>query len=62
MNKKQLICMWVGIAAIVFFTFMLLEHSHEISDLVGWIIFMFLIALVTIGLIITLKDKKQKGD
>jgi anaerobic C4-dicarboxylate transporter len=54
--------MWCGIAAIVFVTFMLLEHSYEISDLVGWMITIFLIALVTIGLIITLKGKKQKGD
>jgi len=62
MNKKQLICMWCGIAAIVFFTLLVLEKSSDISDLVGWMIIIFLIALVTIGLIITLKDKKQKDD
>jgi len=64
MNKKQLICMWVGIVAIVFFSFLLLERLYSLKwfDVVGFMIIFFLIILVTIGLIITLKDKKQKDD
>ena len=64
MNKKQLICMWFGIVAIVFFSFLLLERLYSLKwfDVVGFMIIFFLIILVTIGLIITLKDKKQKDD
>jgi len=56
MNKKQLICMWCGIVAIVFFTLLFYPNLYR-GDLQEWLQRIFLIALVTGGLIYTFKNK-----
>jgi hypothetical protein len=68
MNKKQLISMWCGIAAITLAGLYRVGHltdtqSLEIRDynvLLDFILCVFLISLVTGGLILTFKDEKGK--
>jgi hypothetical protein len=73
MNKKQLISMWCGIAAIVLVG---LSQVGHLTDLAGggrrgdpvvayggfldFVVYAFLISLVTAGLILTFKDKNPK--
>ena len=59
MNKKQLVVMWIGIAVIVWAGFQESVHYTKGSAFLLWT---FLIALVTGGLIVTFKDKKPKDD
>ncbi len=59
MNKKQVVCMWCGIVVIVFVAFVK-EVVHYTFNLAAFCVWVFLIALVTAGLIITFKDKKGK--
>jgi hypothetical protein len=59
MNKKQLIVMWIGIGAIVLAGFQEMAHYKGGSTFILWT---FLIALVTGGLIVTFKDKKPKDE
>ena len=73
MNQKQLVCMWSGIAVIVVtglfpfvskpnrrleIGFMLDDYKYLQSNLI--IITWVLTVLVTIGLVITYKDRKDK--
>ena len=55
MNKKQLVCMWLGIAGIVFFGFLAASGDRDVAA-----IFICLVVLITGGLIYTFKDRKHK--
>ena len=67
MNKKQLNIMWLGIAAVVGFAILaLLERQNRDTALAVDCVLIFLavetiIIVVTIGLIVTLADRKSKG-
>jgi len=61
MNKKQLICMWCGIVLIVFFTLLFYPNLYR-GDLQEWLQRIFLIVLVTGGLIYTFKNKHGVKD
>lgn len=56
MNKKQLICMWCGILAIVFFGFATIVYGPDYANFCVWV---FLLTLITGALILTFKDKKR---
>ena len=58
MNRNQLISMWCGIAAIVFIGLPTVGGRVRYSAFFLWV---FLVALVTGGLIYTLKDQKTKN-
>jgi len=64
MNKKQTICMWLGIVAILCITFPtavdLLEGWTHARQATGVVFCVFCIAVVTAGLIVTFRDKKAK--
>lgn len=62
MNRKQLICMWFGIAAIVWVGLLTtpLVSAYGDVDWDGFLLWTILISLVTSGLIITFKDKAKK--
>jgi len=57
MNWKQLICMWCGIAAIIFFG-LIAVNSYRDRDEAA--ICICLVVLITGGLIYTFKDTKHK--
>ena len=63
MNKKQKICMWLGIIAAclsnLVFLFFSIGTTIHFSNFCRWSIWIFGIALITGGLIITLKDKND---
>ncbi len=60
MNWKQLVCMWLGIAAFVLSGIEYM-YSYSFSTRFDDLLFIyFLVALVTGGLILTFKDKKPK--
>jgi len=64
MNKKQLVCMWCGIAVFVFVGLITVEssswHSFEWKDYAPLLIIYWpSVAVVTGGLIWTFKDKKR---
>ena len=56
MNKKQLVCMWLGIAAVVFCAFVTVMDPYR-PDYVYFGVCVFLVALVIGGLILAFKDK-----
>ncbi len=58
MNKKQLICMWCGILSIVFFGFFTILEPYR-PDYANFCVWVFLVTLITGGLILTFKDKKR---
>ena len=61
MNWKQLICMWCGIAAICGLGWLALYVEHfAYMGYKGFFFRAFFVALVTAGLIYTLKDKSPK--
>ena len=59
MNKKQLILMWCGILAIVFFAFLELLEPYR-SNYANFGVLLLSIVLITGGLFVTLKGKKDK--
>lgn len=59
MNKKQLVVMWIGIAVIVWAGF---QESINYTGGSTFLLRTFLIGLVTVGLIVTFKDKKPKDE
>ena len=62
MNKKQLIFMWLGIAAIIFCAFVTIVDTYR-PDYANFGVWVFLVTLVTSGLIYTFRDKKgQEGE
>jgi hypothetical protein len=56
MNKKQFITMWCGIAAIVLAGLTVIEY-YGLVCFYGFSVWVFIVALVTGGLIYTLRDK-----
>ncbi|MHC4571830.1 MAG: hypothetical protein ACYS0C_07125 [Planctomycetota bacterium] len=63
MNKRQLVCMWLGIVAIVGLGLLAQYVEHfAYWGYKGFCFRAFLVALVTGGLIITFKDKKPKDE
>ncbi len=59
MNQKQFITMWCGIAAIVLAGFTVIEN-YGLVCFYGFSIWVFIVALVTGGLIYTFKGQKVK--
>lgn len=59
MNKKQLIFMWFGIAATILFAFVTIVNSYR-PDYANFSVEVFLVVLVTSGLIYTFRDKKRQ--
>ena len=72
MNRKQIICMWCGIAAItlcslghLFVEYLLYGYGlfgclDMFEDVTNVVVLLFVIATITGGLIITFKDKKDE--
>ncbi len=58
MNRKQLVSMWCGILAIVFFALVMVRLPHLVPY-ANFCVYVFLITLVTSGLIYTFRDKKR---
>jgi hypothetical protein len=62
MNKKQKICMWLGIIAVclsnLVFLFFSIGEIIVFPDICRWLIWVFGIVLITGGLIVTFKEKK----
>jgi hypothetical protein len=56
MNNKQLITMWCGIAAIVLAGLTVIEY-YGLVCFYGFSVWVFIVALMTSGLIYTLRDK-----
>ena len=63
MNKKQLICMWGGIAIIVSFGYLTQRVEHfAYWGYKGFFFRVFFVALITGGLIFTFKDNKHNKE
>ena len=73
MNRKQIICMWLGIAVFVFIgldakhyggVYLWLSGSRAGGKLIlpNFIVLWICISVVTAGLIYTFRDKKDKTD
>ena len=60
MNQKQLITMWCGIAAIVLAGLTVIENYGLVCSY-GFLVWVFIVALVTGGLIYTLRGQKAKN-
>lgn len=59
MNKKQLIFMWIGIAAILFLTLASIIDVYR-PDYAEFAVWVLLVGLITSGLIYTFRDKKTQ--
>ncbi len=59
MNQKQFITMWCGIVAIVLAGFTVIEN-YGLVCFYGFSVWVFMVALVTGGLIYTFKGRKVK--
>jgi len=59
MNKKQLVAMWCGIAAIVFLMVPVIADPEVLKN-GSWRAVQFIVVLVTGGLIVTFKDRKSE--
>lgn len=60
MNRKQIVCMWLGILAIVLpgiLTILLIAVGESSAGFYRWV---FIQVLITGGLIITFRNKKDK--
>lgn len=60
MNQKQLITMWCGIAAIVLAGLTVIEN-YGLVCFYGFFVWVFVVALVTGGLIYTFRGRKAKN-
>jgi len=60
MNQKQFITMWCGISAVVLAGLTVIENYGLVCSY-GFFVWVFIVALVTGGLIYTFKGKKGKG-
>ena len=60
MNQKQLITMWCGIAAIVLAGLTVIEN-YGLVCFYGFFVWVFIVALVTGGLIYTFRGRKAKN-
>ena len=73
MNERQLISMWSGIGAIIAGMLVLLKESYihpnskqayfawEPSPVFLFVLWSFAVIIITVGLILTFKDKKDNG-
>lgn len=59
MNQKQFITMWCGIAAIVLAGLTVIENYGLVCSY-GFFVWVFIVALVTAGLIYTFKSKSRE--
>lgn len=65
MNKKQLICMWLGITTFSVAGFILIieyDDWNPLDLIVPFLVFTLITTVITSGLIITFKDKKKDND
>jgi len=60
MNQKQLVTMWCGIAAIVLAGLTVIEN-YGLVCFYGFSVWVFIVALITGGLIYTFKGRKVKN-
>lgn len=60
MNQKQLITMWCGIAAIVLAGLTVIENYGLVCSY-GFLVWVFIVVLVTGGLIYTLRGRKAEN-
>ena len=60
MNQKQLITMWCGVAAIVLAGLTVLQNYGLVCSY-GFSVWVFIVALVTGGLIYTFRGRKVKN-
>ena len=60
MNQKQFITMWCGIAAIVLAGLTVIEN-YGLVCFYGFFVWVFIVALVTGGLIYTFRGRKAKN-
>ncbi len=60
MNQKQLIAMWCGIAAIVLAGLTVIENYGLVCSY-GFLVWVFIVALATGGLIYTFRGRKAKN-
>jgi len=60
MNQKQLVTMWCGIAAVVLAGFTAIENYGLVCPY-GFSVWVFIVTLVTGGLIYTFKGQKAKA-
>jgi hypothetical protein len=60
MNQKQFITMWCGIAAIVLAGLTVIEYYGLVCSY-GFFVWVFIVTLVTGGLIYTFKGQKAKN-
>jgi nitrate reductase NapE component len=60
MNQKQLITMWCGIAAIVLAGLTVIENYGLVCSY-GFLVWVFIVALATGGLIYTFRGRKAKN-
>jgi hypothetical protein len=68
MNKKQLISMWCGVIVFVLCLLFYIEsyygknftNAHKIEILIKFLISVFVIFIITLALILTFQDKKDR--
>jgi hypothetical protein len=60
MNQKQLITMWCGIAAVVLAGLTVIENYGRVCSY-GFSVWVFIVALVTGGLIYTFRGRKAEN-
>lgn len=60
MNQKQFVTMWCGIAAIVLAGFAVIENYGLVCSY-GFTVWAFVVTLITVGLLYTLKDDPRKA-
>jgi nitrate reductase NapE component len=60
MNQKQFITMWCGIAAIVLAGLTVIENYGLVCSY-GFLVWVFIVALVTSGLIYTFRGRKAEN-
>jgi len=61
MNRKQLISLWCGIAAVVFCGFVIVVDAWR-PNYAQFSVWVFLIALVAGGMILTFTDRRPRGN
>jgi hypothetical protein len=64
MNKKQTVVMWIGVVIFVFFDLILAMTmlTDEYAARGPLIILLMNTVIITVAMIYTLRDKKQRGD
>ena len=60
MNRKQKICLWIGIIAFAFVGLISVSDIYFFADISRLLIRWVIIGVITSGLIYSFKDKKPK--